>query len=197
MCAQGTCSDESLTAVVTNVTTGCSEDLAGIGFSVSQDDIASTIMPLVQKVYPVAREVSCLKNDTTNQLCAVQTITDLESIVGTLSTSDFSFLNLMNDVEQLVAAGADDLACTGCVQEAFSIARDAFPDIVANADSTVSGVCGEDFLAGSSASEGVSQTAVDGVFAATSQNDTNGGSTWHAISGPILAPVSIVAYFLL
>lgn len=58
LCAQGTCSDESLTAMATNLTTGCSEDLINAGVT---QDISGSVVDIVKQVYPTARQAACLK----------------------------------------------------------------------------------------------------------------------------------------
>jgi hypothetical protein len=62
LCAAGACPDETIASVITNVTTGCSEDLASFGVST---DIAQQIIPIAQQVYPTARKVVCLKECVT------------------------------------------------------------------------------------------------------------------------------------
>ena len=79
-------------------------------------------------------------------LCATQTITNLESIVGQLTLDDLSFFNLLEDAQKLIASGISSFACTGCLKEAFSIARQGFPDIVSQADSAAADLCGADFI---------------------------------------------------
>jgi hypothetical protein len=58
LCASGSCSNDSLAQVVTNVTTGCNAELAQVGISTDAND---SIINIVQQAYPTARKVVCLK----------------------------------------------------------------------------------------------------------------------------------------
>jgi len=171
LCSTGSCSNTSLAAVVSNITDGCATDLGSIG--VDSESLTSTITSVVQQVYPTAREVACLKDDTANQLCVTQTLVNLESVVGQLSLDDLSFFNLFDDVGKLLASGISDLACTSCVKEAFTLTNQAFPDVVSSIDGTVEDVCGASFLDGEQ-SENITQTAVNENFSTKSDNGALG-----------------------
>ena len=58
LCAQGPCSNATLEAVVTNITTGCSTDLASVGLNTTDP---AAVVTAVETYYPTAREVVCLK----------------------------------------------------------------------------------------------------------------------------------------
>lgn len=57
-CAQDPCTNSSLSAIVTNITTGCGNDLAGLGFS---NDSVPELIAGIQEGYPTVRSIACLK----------------------------------------------------------------------------------------------------------------------------------------
>ncbi|KAL0068867.1 hypothetical protein AAF712_004198 [Marasmius tenuissimus] len=170
LCTTGSCTDENIAKVATNLTSGCSEDLNALGINVlsAQDKIVD----IAQQVYPPVRQIACLKDDTANKFCAVQTISNVEKTIGGLTMDDISFLSLPFDAIRLVATGAKELACTNCMKSAFNIARNSFPSIVSEADDKLGEFCGTSFVDGSNP-EGVSQSAKDGVFVASTNNNNN------------------------
>lgn len=58
LCGSPACSNETLAAVVQNITTGCSTELAATGFTA---DLTSSVTSAVQVYYPTVRKVVCLK----------------------------------------------------------------------------------------------------------------------------------------
>lgn len=58
VCSAPACSNDTISAVVQNVTTGCSNELSGLGLS---SDMIPSITSLIQQYYPTARQVICLK----------------------------------------------------------------------------------------------------------------------------------------
>ncbi|KAG7446223.1 uncharacterized protein BT62DRAFT_931679, partial [Guyanagaster necrorhizus] len=169
LCSQGSCTDESIKVMVTNVTTGCSEELASVGAPLDVQDI---VLNAVQQTYPTARNIACLFDTSSNEFCATTTLSDLETVIGPLTLDDLSFLNITNDLQKLIQSGVENLACTSCIKEGFTLAREAFPGVVSHIDNDATQLCGNSFIDGS-VPENVSQTAVSGVFTATQQ--TNSG----------------------
>jgi len=186
VCSTGSCSNASLAAVVSNITDGCATDLGSVG--VDSENLKSTITSVVQQVYPLAREVACLKDDSAGQLCVTQTLDNLETVVGKLSLDDLSFFNLFADVGKLLASGISDLACTSCTKEAFTLTSQAFPDTVSFISGPVQDVCGASFLDGQ-LPDNVTQTAVNENFSAKSEN---GASERGFTAGVILIFLSSV-----
>ncbi|THV02374.1 hypothetical protein K435DRAFT_963108 [Dendrothele bispora CBS 962.96] len=201
MCSTGACSDINIANLITNVTTGCNDDLANLGLSATE--ISSNVINIAQKVYPVVRQGMCLKDDSTNQMCITEMLTNLDSIIGGLSLDDLSFVNLMNDVRQLLASGVQKMACTSCVKAGFSIAQQAFPSIVSAAQPEAEALCGADFVDGSSP-EGISDTANPDIFVAQPSGSTaadNGGfalthSASYMKTGLVLGAISAFAFLL-
>lgn len=57
-CSQGPCSNDTLAAVATNFTNGCSSDLESFGLSITN---STNVVTAVQVAYPAVREIACLQ----------------------------------------------------------------------------------------------------------------------------------------
>jgi hypothetical protein len=155
MCSTGFCSNDTLAAVVSNITTGCASDLNSVNAGVP-----ATLTQLVQQVYPTARSIMCLKECVTpifnpthphfllsnaaNKLCVTETLQDLQDIIGQLSFTDLNLDSLMAAFQK-VASGAANLACTNCTKAAFNLAgpiTQQFPQAAQEIDS----LCGSGFI---------------------------------------------------
>ncbi|KAJ7783304.1 hypothetical protein B0H16DRAFT_1496272 [Mycena metata] len=170
LCSTGICSNDTLAAVVANVTTGCASDL---GSSVS-----STVTQIVQEVYPTVRSIMCLKDDSSSQLCVTEALNNIETIVGKLSFSDFNIATAFTDFGKIVT-GAANLACTNCVKAAFRLASplpivQQFPQAEQQAALQVDAICGANFIENSASDtdsqDGVTQTATTEAFTTTKSN---------------------------
>ncbi|KAJ7703073.1 hypothetical protein B0H17DRAFT_1041504 [Mycena rosella] len=163
LCSSGFCSNATLAAVVTNITTGCATDLSSVGVS----GVPETVTQIVQEVYPTVRNVMCLKDDASNKLCVTETLQSLEDIVGKMTVADLNIATLVADFQKLVA-GAANLACTNCTKAAISLASpiiSSIPDFPL-AVQGIDALCGAGFIDGSSSDmAGVSQTANTEAFA--------------------------------
>jgi intracellular sulfur oxidation DsrE/DsrF family protein len=73
-------------------------------------------------------------------------VTNLESVIGQLGLDDLSFMNLLDDAKQLLDSGIQQVACTNCIKEAYTIARQDFPDQVSIINDQVIDVCGVEFI---------------------------------------------------
>jgi len=171
--------------------TGCSQDLATFGASgVSSDEVIS----IVQQVYPTARKVVCLKDDNASQLCVTKTLTSVENVLGKLSFTDLSFLDIITDFKNLLANGKS-LACTDCIKEAFTLVTQDFPAILNDVNSEAADICGASFVDGTSP-DGISQTAVSGVFSASQIDSSAGRSQSFGFAGMTLLVLSSVFLIL-
>ncbi|KAL0575059.1 hypothetical protein V5O48_006904 [Marasmius crinis-equi] len=214
LCTSGSCTNENIETITKNLTGGCASDLEALGFGIAgkEIDVSSTglqgdIVSVVQKVYPVVREVACLKefagwgtdefrSNSANQFCAVQTVSSVEKAIGGLTFDDISFLSITFDAVKLIATGAKSLACTNCIKSAFNLARNAFPDIVSEADNELGGFCGASFVDGSSP-DGITQSAQAGVFAAPApKNNGAVASSGFGKAGVVLGVVFSAFVFM-
>jgi hypothetical protein len=189
LCALGTCSNDTLAAVVANVTAGCSSDIGSTGASVP-----ATLTSLVQQFYPTARQIACLKDDAANQLCVTETLNNLETVAGKLTASDLNFANIFNTLNKIIG-GAKNLACTSCTKAAFALAATSQVPFLSQAVDGVDALCGDGFVEGGKdlSTDGVSQTAVNEVFVAEKQ----GSATTIAFSktGAVLLAVMTAFFF--
>jgi len=166
LCSSGFCSNDTLAEVVTNITSGCSADLSNLGASVP-----ATLTQLVQEVYPTVRNIVCLKDNASNQLCVTETLNHIEDVAGKLSLDDFNIAALLSQVQKVIM-GAQNLACTNCTKAAFSLASQiAIPDFAQAVDG-VDALCGANFIESGSSldADGVTQTALNEAFS-TKSND--------------------------
>jgi len=166
MCAVGTCSNDTLAAVVTNVTAGCSSDISNAGASVPS---TAEITTLVEQFYPTVRNILCLKDNSANQLCVTETLNNLESVIGTFSASDLSDIGSI--VEKIIG-GAKNVACTNCTKAMFALASTSQVSLLTQAVDGVDAICGANFIESGNnlGSDGVSQTAVNEVFSTKTNN---------------------------
>ena len=78
--------------------------------------------------------------------CIVQTLTNFEKIVGTLSISNIlSYLESPNGKVDS-ALQQKDFTCTSCTKQAYNTIKTDFPDVVADIDDVVKDQCGASFL---------------------------------------------------
>jgi len=165
LCARGSCSDDDIASIVTNVTTGCATDLQ----SVLGNTQPSAITPLVQQVYPTLRKGVCLADTSkNNQLCLTQTFSNVETVTGTLTIS-----KLMDVLPSVISGDSSafngvDL-CTPCVKQIYNVAKTDFPGIFGQGDiaNNVKASCGASFVDGAS----------DPSIVQTASNSTTSGNT--------------------
>ncbi|TFK26479.1 hypothetical protein FA15DRAFT_667360 [Coprinopsis marcescibilis] len=150
LCRAAPCSNETLAAVVTNITEGCANDVELFG-NIGQS--TGAVISLVQEYYPLVRSIACLTDDGDN--CIVKTLQDIEGAVGTLSIGNIvtQFLNGSNPVPL-------DLLCTDCVKAAYNLIADAIPSLASNNETItqVEAQCGANFTDGVTPS-GIAQSA--------------------------------------
>jgi len=154
LCARGACSNATLAAVTTNVTTGCSVELSSLGLGT--DDPTSLITG-IQEAYPVVRQIICLKDTSANQLCPTEILTDIQNSFGTLSITGIETL-----VGSYIAGNATvpkDATCSDCTKESFNLINQNFPGLIPSGTSNnLSAECGSSFINGSSPSD-ITETA--------------------------------------
>ncbi|KAK1224587.1 hypothetical protein PQX77_012482 [Marasmius sp. AFHP31] len=202
LCTTGSCTDENIAKIATNLTNGCGDDLSALGIDVIS--VQDKIVDIAQEMYPPVREIACLRDDTANSFCAVQTISKFEQTIRGLTLDDISFLSHPFDAIRSFAAGAKELACTNCMKYAFNIARDSFPTIVSDsaettivsqANQTLGEFCGASFVDGSTP-QGVSQSAKPGVFVAAASNNNNGATGRSFGNAAVILSVIFSAFVL-
>ncbi|KAF7361788.1 hypothetical protein MVEN_00523000 [Mycena venus] len=152
LCSAAPCSNATLSAVVTNITTGCSAELSS-----SPDSSASTLIPLVEQYYTTARKIVCLADSGTN--CITQTLTNIQSILGTLSISN------IGDVITKAATTTSlptNITCTDCLKQAYNVLNTDFPSTASSLTSELDSECGASFTDGTTPADIKSTTSDNG-----------------------------------
>lgn len=75
-----------------------------------------------------------------------QTFVSVQNAIGSIDLTNLNFLNIFTDLSSLIATGVQSLVCTDCIKEAYTIARQDFPDIVSQVNSEVEELCGASFI---------------------------------------------------
>jgi len=160
MCSVNACTSTDLTAIVNNFTSGCLTDINNALGSFFLGSIsASSIQSAVSTYYPASRQIACLKDNSANQLCVTQTLTNLQTLLGTLSLSNY--LTVFQQAMSLTQVPTN-ITCTACVQAAYVTLRTDFPSVVSQYDITteLNSICPSGFTSGSTPST-VSEVAVN------------------------------------
>lgn len=144
-CSQPACTNATLDSLMSNITTGCATDLSAAG--VTSDDISS-YKPLVESFYPVVREITCLKDTSSNAYCVTTTLKAIESFIG----EPLSINSISTIAPKLAASGTEvpkDLVCSSCIQAAYGIIKPYLTKSdIQTTDSYFSGECGSTFTNG-------------------------------------------------
>jgi hypothetical protein len=144
LCSQGPCTNATLQAVVTNITTGCSSDLASIGLNTTDPTAVATT---VETYYPAARQIACLKDTSANSLCVTELLTDIQSATTTLSLSNI--VGLITEAISGTTVGIpQNVTCSNCSQAAYTIVAQDFPGLLTSEESTIQSECGSSFTDG-------------------------------------------------
>ncbi|KAI6157531.1 hypothetical protein BKA82DRAFT_4058114 [Pisolithus tinctorius] len=169
LCALGPCSNSSLQAVATNLTAGCSSELASLGLTPNG---STNLTVYLEEAYPTLRQVLCLKDTSANELCATEELTGVQNSTGTLTINNF-----ISVVGQIVSGSGSipqSVTCSNCSKAGYTIADQNFPALVSNTTSTVQQTCGSSFTDGQVPS-GIEETA-------SNSSSSSGGSTGGAVS---------------
>jgi len=153
LCAAPTCSNATLAAVVSNITSGCSTELSEAG--AGSDSTTSAITSAVQQYYGLVRSIVCLKdNNDSGTNCLVQTLTNVQTTYGSLSINSID--TTLAAIEKTTSLPTN-ITCTDCIKEAYNLVNASFPSISPTLSSELS-VCGANFTDGTDPSN-IVQTA--------------------------------------
>jgi len=191
LCALGPCSNDNLSVVVTNVTTGCATELA----SVLGNTEPAAFTAIVQQAYPTVRKGVCLADSSkSNQLCVTQTLSSIETVTGSLTIEKVHQI-----LSELASGQASSLNgvnfCTPCVKQIYNVAKTDFPTIFGQGDisTSVQADCGASFVDGAS-DPNIVQTASNGP--ASGNNSGNTASSTDS-SSQISGQQALLSTFLL
>jgi len=150
VCSTTACSNQTITAVIAEITSGCSEELAVV-LSFSPYSVPQ-LTQYALEYYPTARKVACLKNSGSNQLCSTETLNNIQGLLGTLSKDNIP--NIMAQVQSMTSVPSN-ITCTDCIKEAYNIVTLELPDLVfaTGLDSIVNAQCGSNFVDGAAPPE--------------------------------------------
>ncbi|KZT67171.1 hypothetical protein DAEQUDRAFT_406105 [Daedalea quercina L-15889] len=163
MCSQTACSNQTLSDVVSNVTSGCSSDLQSAGISTSDP---SELVSIVQQYYPTVREAACLADTSDNKtLCATELLTNIQSQVGTITKSNVQ--SVVSEIAEGSITLGSNVTCTDCTKAMYGLAAQADPSLASTYNSTVADQCGASFTNGTEPST-ITQTANDAASSSTS-----------------------------
>ncbi|KAI0940592.1 hypothetical protein AcW1_003748 [Taiwanofungus camphoratus] len=190
LCAQPACTNETLAAVVGNITNGCSSDLQSYGFSSGN---SSELTSLVQTAYPTARQVACLA-DTSNSktLCVTETLNNLQPYTGTLTPSKVESL-----VSQIASGNVpnvpSNVTCTDCTKAALNIVNQNLPGVISSGtNSSITGQCGNSFVDGAQPST-ITQTANTAIASSSSNGASSLAVSMSSVLGITLSSLLAVS----
>ncbi|KAJ7346751.1 hypothetical protein DFH08DRAFT_200862 [Mycena albidolilacea] len=181
LCSAAPCSNATLSAVITNVTTGCSAELS---LADGSEASAATLIPLVEQYYPTARKIVCLTDSGTN--CITQTLTNIQSILGTLSISNIGTI-IANAVTTTNLPS--NVTCSNCVKEAYNVLNTDFPSAASSLTSDLNNQCGANFTDGSKPT-GIVESAK------TTDGNNNSGQALTVTHGAFAGSALVVASYL-
>ncbi|KII92266.1 hypothetical protein PLICRDRAFT_88909 [Plicaturopsis crispa FD-325 SS-3] len=166
LCSQAACSNDTISNAVSNVTSGCSSDLSNAGFSLPSDALSSVI-GIVQQVYPVARQALCLKDTSASTNCITQTLTNIQNTYGPLTIS--SIPSVASTLAGSLSALPANITCTDCNKQILNIANTAYPDVMKGIMGEASQLCGADFTNGAAATD-IQETASNATASSSSKS---------------------------
>ncbi|KAI9509737.1 hypothetical protein F5148DRAFT_977911, partial [Russula earlei] len=143
-CPKAACSNQTLAALVTNITNGCQTDFSALGLINSTQNLTS----IVQQYYPTVRQILCLQDNATRQFCAVDTLYGVQNNTGTVSIDNISSQLFQVLWGGLPALGfSPGLTCNNCTKTAYNIILSNAPQaITSDENTTISNQCGPSFI---------------------------------------------------
>ncbi|KAG8723869.1 hypothetical protein FRC09_001448 [Ceratobasidium sp. 395] len=181
-CSQPACTNATIDAVFSNVTSGCRTDMAQRDVT---DDQIETVRGYIEEFYPVAREVLCLKDsNAAGEYCITESLKNLEAQIGVPLTPN-NLQNLDYSTFSSNSTLMKNLTCTDCTKAAWSIIKPYLDsNSQAQVESQVDEICGSGF-ANSSAPASIQRTANPAIQA--SNNDSQNGATTTPVFGSMMA----------
>jgi len=144
-CGAPDCSNATIAAVVTNVSTACATDLQSLEITSSA---VQMIIPYITEFFGTAKEVLCLADTSKSEFCAVEIGQTIETATGhPLSLDEFY------DAYDTILGGSspvnETLFCTACTQGALSIlnTNTQISSLLGVATTDISKTCGSAFAA--------------------------------------------------
>ncbi|KAG5734906.1 hypothetical protein E4T56_gene13910 [Termitomyces sp. T112] len=141
MCGAPACSDDTLIAVLSNLTTSCSDE-----FGLSSSRIQQTIAT-VKAGYKTVREVACLKDSNSGGInCVTGTLRNVEVLTGTMNLNVTDIRSIANLVKE---GFPSSVVCTDCMKGAFTLMNQTMPGSFSTSDiKRATELCGASFVDG-------------------------------------------------
>jgi len=193
-CSTAACSNQSLSDIVTNVTSGCASDLESIGASTTD---TSGLISAVQQYYPVVRQIACLQDTSENQNCAIETLYAIQNSTTTLSLTNIVGLVSKASSGQTTSLPSN-ISCSSCAKAAYLTVQQAEPALItSDISSAVQQQCGANFTSGgipSNIKETASNSSSTTTKSAATALSVGGFSMGAAVSA--LVAISSIFTFL-
>ncbi|QRV95889.1 hypothetical protein RhiJN_23907 [Ceratobasidium sp. AG-Ba] len=144
-CSQPACTTETANAIINSITEGCSSDLLARNWSPEQ---LNSLLQDKFKYYNATRQVFCLRDTTSNQLCITTTMSMIEQMKG----EPLNAGTVVSEIPQVLRnhniTVPKNISCTQCTQAAYTIARANLPSesSVKSWDTFWINQCGDNFI---------------------------------------------------
>lgn len=143
ICAQGPCSNNTITAVMRNLTSGCSDELNKAGVIMTN---VSAVIESVKTGYSGTRKALCLKDNTTSKLCINEDLSAVETGLNTTLTL-MQVANIGKNISMFTSLPASSI-CTNCNKAVYNIFNQTFPFLITPIQSGIQTKCGSNFING-------------------------------------------------
>ncbi|QRV81408.1 hypothetical protein RhiJN_09423 [Ceratobasidium sp. AG-Ba] len=146
-CSQPACTRETADTIINSITGGCSSDLQARNWSPEQ---LNSLLQDKFKYYNATREVLCLRDTASNQLCITTTMSMIEQMRG----EPLNAGTVVSEIPQILRnqniTVPQNISCTQCTQAAYTIARANLPSesSVKSWDTFWIKQCGDNFISG-------------------------------------------------
>ncbi|EJF57611.1 hypothetical protein DICSQDRAFT_91869 [Dichomitus squalens LYAD-421 SS1] len=190
LCAKPACSNDTLSTIVQNVTSGCQSDLNSLGLSGID---ASQLSALVQTAYPTVRSALCLADSKqNNQLCVIEYLDSVQPYTGNLTLANIEAIGSNLADSSSAPSIPANVTCTDCVKGVYSVLNSGLGSFLPSTiGSSLQSTCGASFTDGSTPSD-VAQLASGASSASSSTTVTPNGAVPALSFAPIVGVAASV-----
>jgi len=176
-CAETPCAAQALSDITTNLTTGCSDDLA----TLLGADAPSTadVVSAVQTAYPTVQGIMCLAETANNTFCMTDLLDALQAGIGPLSVD-----NLVAQLPEALTGQLDaqlplSFMCSDCASAAYNMLKATYPDLAGSDAVTgeLTSQCGAAFMNQSSPADVIEATGSMAMIASMASSTSSSDST--------------------
>ncbi|EGO00034.1 hypothetical protein SERLA73DRAFT_180411 [Serpula lacrymans var. lacrymans S7.3] len=190
-CSSAACTNQSLSNIVSNVTSGCASDLQSIGASTTD---TSGLISAVQQYYPTVRQVACLQDTSANENCAIETLYAIQNSTTTLSLTNIA--GLISKVMSGQSSGIpSNISCTSCAKAAYVTIQQSMPALISSSvSSDAQQQCGANFTTGGMPSN-IKETASNSTSTTTTSAATTLSVGGYSMGAAVSALIAISSVF--